>query len=543
MSNFRINEKAKRIDEKRNNEATKKKKQVVGLVNIKNNQKERTFIMASIYKLGLLFILISITSAEISEPSTNTTPNPVYDVSKYTTSLGSTNNGLLYSIAVPGSLIPFQLMHLYGNATERGFAHGELLASTIINFVEKELPDFYKQEIAGLNLGGLPIWLQKLIKSLGKAGSKQIAKIALGYILKTQRKYLEASKANVFSEMEAIAHGVCNKLPQSDTCKNDGVSSLIETIEQVNMLPELIRMQCSMMGAWGESTVNGKLLQLRTLDFGGGPFSNHTMLIINHPSDGREETQSQSGEKEYETLGGNGNAFATVDGPFSGTGNDVEGTEKGNGNAFATVGFPAFVGAVTGFSENIGLCEKVDDVTKPTPVPKGSYDGQADSFVIRDVIEFAKTKEDGINILKNAHRTWPIWIGLGDYTSQEFNAMEYTQKVVNVFTDKTLPNATNQTYFESVAYIDKHPQPSPHIDMPGLVKEYYGKMTGKNIVQNFPRLMESGDVHIALYDFGEKQVYIAVGTTNSTGGFVRKAYEAPFLQFDMETLWGRTKPN
>ena len=89
--------------------------------------------------------------------------------------------------------------------------------------------------------------------------------------------------------------------------------------------------------------------------------------------------------------------------------------------------------------------------------------------------------------------------------SQEFNAMEYTQEVVNVYDDKNLPTATNQTYFEGVAYIDKHPQPSPHADMPDLVKEYYGKMTAKNIVQNFPRLMESGDVHIALYDFGEKQ--------------------------------------
>ena len=54
-----------------------------------------------------------------------------------------------------------------------------------------------------------------------------------------------------------------------------------------------------------------------------------------------------------------------------------------------------------------------------------------------------------------------------------------------------------------------------------------------DVVQNFPRLMESGEVHIALYDFGEQQAYIAVGTTNSTGSFVRKAYESPFIQFDM----------
>ena len=87
------------------------------------------------------------------------------------------------------------------------------------------------------------------------------------------------------------------------------------------------------MGAWGKSTASGKLLQLRTLDFGGGPFGNRTMLIVNHPL-------------------------------------------KASGNpAFATIGFPAFVGTVTGFSENIGLSEKVDLVTKPIPAFKGSYNG------------------------------------------------------------------------------------------------------------------------------------------------------------------------
>ena len=65
--------------------------------------------------------------------------------------------------------------------------------------------------------------------------------------------------------------------------QNGDATNLINTIEQVNMLPELIRMQCSMMGAWGKSTSSGKLLQLRTLDFGGGPFGNRTMLVVNHP--------------------------------------------------------------------------------------------------------------------------------------------------------------------------------------------------------------------------------------------------------------------
>ena len=38
-------------------------------------------------------------------------------------------------------------------------------------------------------------------------------------------------------------------------------------LQTLNMLPELIRMTCSMIGAWGSATADGQLLQLRTLDF------------------------------------------------------------------------------------------------------------------------------------------------------------------------------------------------------------------------------------------------------------------------------------
>eukprot|EP00666_Eupelagonemidae_sp_cell4sb_P006027 gene6027-4196_t len=41
------------------------------------------------------------------------------------------------------------------------------------------------------------------------------------------------------------------------------------------MLPELIRMSCTMFGAWGSATPTGNLTQLRALDFGSGPFANY----------------------------------------------------------------------------------------------------------------------------------------------------------------------------------------------------------------------------------------------------------------------------
>jgi hypothetical protein len=87
-------------------------------------------------------------------------------------------------------------------------------------------------------------------------------------------------------------------------------------LQTMNMLPELIRMTCSMVGAWGSATPDGKLTQLRTLDFGGGPFVNHTVLAVHFPS-------------------------------------------EGGAVPFAAISFSGLVGVVSGFSQHIGMSEKV----------------------------------------------------------------------------------------------------------------------------------------------------------------------------------------
>lgn len=264
------------------------------------------------------------------------------------------------------------------------------------------------------------------------------------------------------------------------------------------MLPELIQMQCSMMGAWGPSTHDNKLVQLRTLDFGTGPFANANVLVVHHPTDSQ--------------------------------------------TAFASLSFPAFVGMVTGFSQKIGQSEKVDDVTGAARA-RGTYKGEAVAMVIRDIVQNAQSKEEAVQIAHNASRTWSVWLGVGDYASQEFVAMKYQMDSANTYDDKSLPALTNQTAFPGVAYIDKHPQPSAQPDMPQLVKEFYGKMSAEIVAQNFPRMMQSGDVHTAVYDFGKKQALLQVGKTDADGVFTRRACDSPVLAFDMEKLWDEPKPS
>jgi hypothetical protein len=61
--------------------------------------------------------------------------------------------------------------------------------------------------------------------------------------------------------------------------------------------------------------------------------------------------------------------------------------------------------------------------------------------------------------------------------------MLYDQAGATTYDDTTLPKLTNQTMIPHVAYIDKHPQPSTHPDMPALVKRFYGNLTAENVAQ------------------------------------------------------------
>lgn len=60
------------------------------------------------------------------------------------------------------------------------------------------------------------------------------------------------------------------------------------TLIHVSLFPELIRMGCTMFGAWGPATAqtSSGLVQLRALDWGtDGPFQQFPVVVVYHPSE------------------------------------------------------------------------------------------------------------------------------------------------------------------------------------------------------------------------------------------------------------------
>jgi hypothetical protein len=162
---------------------------------------------------------------------------------------------------------------------------------------------------------------------------------------------------------------------------------MTNTIHRLNMLPELIRMACTMFGAWGPATPSGKLTQIRALDFGSGPFSNFTVLGV------------------YRSA------------------------EEGS-RAFATVMYPGMVGAITGIAQDgIGISEKVWMTydCNPSCLQPGHYDGEPDVFVLRDILQQAKNRQEAEEYMQSAERTFAIFVGVGDFASQRMDIVGYKE--------------------------------------------------------------------------------------------------------------------
>ena len=125
--------------------------------------------------------------------------------------------------------LPFEI-HVFGDARERGLAQGLLMGAEILDFVEHQLPAFYREEVGGINLDGLPAWLQSLIKSALEPGAEKLAPAAfdaaMGYVFAQQQGFIKASSANVLDEIDGMAEGVCNtQVAAGNTCDQDGLAT------------------------------------------------------------------------------------------------------------------------------------------------------------------------------------------------------------------------------------------------------------------------------------------------------------------------------
>jgi hypothetical protein len=378
----------------------------------------------------------------------------------------------------------------------------------IIKFATYELDKYYMKAILDIDVSQYPEPIQKILHIVqikGAAAAPEAVNKALEWVYEAEEKYMPSY---LIEEMEAIGKGICIGMTTDHPASSCDTEEMTLMVKRVNMLPELIRMACTAYGAWGNATPDGKLTQIRALDFGGGPFSNYTIIAVYRSSPDADEQE----------------------------------------RSFATVMFPGMVGVITGVSDKgVGISEKVW-MTYDTPsLQPGSYDGEPDVFVLRDLLQLAGDRQEAEKHLQEVKRTFAIWIGIGDYATQKMDLVGYLEESAIAYTDETMPSMTEQPYIESVVYVDKHPQPSHdgvNGTLPVGLQDFWGNLTMANsrmVLQSH----QTGDQHIAMYDFGNEQMMVSIGRINSEGqygpigGDTRSwmAYNRPYLLFNLQDLW------
>ena len=169
------------------------------------------------------------------------------------------------------------------------------------------------------------------------------------------------------------------------------------------MIGELTRASCSMYGAWGDATENGKTLQLRALDWEtAGPFQDFPQVTVYHPT-------------------------------------------SDFGVPFANVGWTGFIGSVTGMSSE-GIAISEIGVTYPDDTfGKESRIGTPFTFLLRDVMQFQKTLDAIKSFIESAKRTCYLILGFGDgkvdttdRANKPFNSLQYSTEVANFMDDETM---------------------------------------------------------------------------------------------------------
>ena len=145
-----------------------------------------------------------------------------------------------------------------------GLAYGQLMKEEL-KVMQKEFYGWAAGYIANnvTQIGMLPKWMRM---DIGKNAVSLVKRLLdLNYVI--TKKYTPQRWEDEF-------RGVG---------KGSGVPT--KTWRRLSLIPELLKASCSIGGWWGPATANGKLIQLRSLDWEEhAPIAKFPMITVYHPT-------------------------------------------------------------------------------------------------------------------------------------------------------------------------------------------------------------------------------------------------------------------
>jgi len=411
----------------------------------------------------------------------------IIDFSESSALIGSVENGKLFNVTVPmdggSSVSHFPVMHVYGDAQERGLAYGKLVKQffggsdfidEVWSYFKKQVTDAIDQALPGV----VPFWLQDLIAEKGLEG-------ALNLTYDITKDY---TTPDYYEELQAIADG-----GDLDYMKLRGMQQIAG----------LTQGHCSMFGAWGDALADKDgTLQLRALDWDMGD------TIVNHP---------------LVTV------FHT---PHS---------------TYATMGIVGLTGALTGVSDKqMGISEIGVSFPDET-FGSQSRIGVPFVWLLRDILHSDSALEDSIQRMEDANRTCDLILGVGDGKEgagggKNFRSFQYSYSNLTVMDDTNLlPDEDWHKKIDSVVY---HGMdwicPGNSQAMYNQITKHWGNLSAEVAIRDITAVETSGDTHLAYYDLKNMQMWASFARQSYLTGPL-KAFDRQFVRFDLASLFA--EPN
>ena len=395
--------------------------------------------------------------------------------------VASTANGKHYTVGHGDDQV--DVVHVYGKPYDWGYAHGTLMKSKLVNFFPEVQKYMETQVIAKAQNNTFLAWVAKVGLD---------AALDLSYDV--TKKY---TPDYAIPEIQGLA---------------DAVGLKMEVVRRVMWLGELTRGACSMFGAWGKATASrgGKLLQLRALDWDvDGPFKNYPAVVVYHPSDSKD------------------------------------------GHAWANLGFTGWTASITGMSSAKLAMSEIGVSYPDETFGKEKYlaSGYPFGFLIRDVLQYDNSLDDAINRITNAKRTCDLLLGVGDGKANggqgAFRGFQYSPSVANVMDDTNLM-PLNDSWHPRIPEVVYWGMdwicPNDNKMLSHQLNALYGNITAENTIRHIVPYVQTGDLHIAIYDHDAMLMYIATAAPSGSTG-PRNAYQRTFTKLDMTALFSEPAPS
>ncbi|KAL4234138.1 hypothetical protein ACF0H5_005791 [Mactra antiquata] len=397
-------------------------------------------------------------------------------------------NGKLFIAGEAQSAFP--VVHVWGTPYEMGYAHGLLMKDKARQFMDSVWDFLVDEAYKGIN-GSVPCWFKSWF-------IKDIATLGLTAALDLEIRLTKRYTGDYFYEE---AQGLA-----------DATGVDLMKILRIHMIGELTKGDCSMLGAWGDAVAdNGPLLQLRALDWNtDGPFKDYPQVTVYHPN------RCKSKHHRH---------------------------KQDNGVAFANIGWTGWIGSITGFNSKQIAISEIGVSFPDKSFGTESRFGVPFTFLLRDVLQFDRTLNDSLARMKNSRRTCNLILGVGDAKCDEFRAIQYSHSVANFYTDKNMQPATHwHPRINNVVYYGMDWLcPTYDYVMARQLIFNNGKLTAETIMEDIVSIVQTGSLHIAVYDLGNDNVYIANARGTEESGPLN-AYDRTFVRLSASSLFSVRKP-